>query len=86
MLFQTLANSYFTNVDVRVGTFNIPSGTDWVVLNNRCSYLPHGANDYSEVIFECGSQGLLGNTISLQNWIANISLLEVEVLGKASFR
>ena len=79
--FQTLANSYFDAVDVRIGTSQIPNGTDPIGLNNRCQYLPIGAKDYSEVIFDCGSQGILGNIITLQNRHTNLSFLEVQFLG-----
>ncbi len=81
LFFQTLAYSYFSSIDVRVGTSNIPNTTDQIYLNNRCSYLPIGAKDNSEIVFECGSQGILGNTISLQNRNFNLSVLEVEFLG-----
>ena len=80
-LFQTLAYTYFSNIDVRVGTTKIPNTTNQIGLNKRCSYLPLGANNSFEVLFECGSQGILGNTISLQNRNFNLSLLEVEFLG-----
>jgi len=80
-LFQTLAITHFASIDVRIGTFQIPNGTNPVTLNNRCQYLPVGSKDYSEVIFDCGGQGILGNIISLQNKYTNISFLEVEFLG-----
>ncbi len=81
-LFQTLAITYFASIDVRIGTFKIPNGTDPLTLNNRCQYLSVGSKDYSEVIFDCGGQGILGNIISIQNRNTNISFLEVEFLGK----
>jgi hypothetical protein len=81
VLFQTLAYNYFSSIEVRVGTSYIPNATEQIDLNNICTYLLTGAKDYSKVVFDCGAQGILGNTISLQNINFNLSLLEVEFLG-----
>ncbi len=80
--FQTLANTYFSIIDARVGISSIPNTTNQIYQNNRCSYLPIGAKDNAEVMFDCGTQGIWGSTISLQNRYFNLSLLEVEFLGK----
>ena len=80
--FQTLASQYFEAVVVQVGTSNIPNGTiQEMTLVTRCSYMAYGAKDNSEVVFDCGNQGIQGNTISIQNLHYNLSLLEVEILG-----
>ena len=52
---------------------------------NRCRYQEQGAQANSIVNFECPDPGLVGNTVTLQNLVSNLEVLEVEVLGKIQF-
>ncbi len=48
----------------------------------RCRYQEQGAQPNSIVNFECPEPGLVGNTVTVQNLVSNLEVLEVEVLGK----
>ena len=69
-------------MDVRVGNSPIPAGTGSITLNTRCAYQQQAALPNSVVSFECPAPGIVGNTVSLQNGVYNLELLEIEPLGK----
>ena len=48
----------------------------------RCRFQEQGARDYSQVVFECPSPGISGNTITVQSIYDRIYIMEIEVLGE----
>ena len=48
----------------------------------RCRYQQKGAQDYSEVVFECPPPGLAGNIVTVQSLADRIYVLEIQILGK----
>ena len=80
--FQTSANTTFLNTLVRVGTHDIPP-TSWIInANSICSSKQSGAQDYSGIVFECPAPGITGNTVSIQSFQSNVTIYEIEILGK----
>ena len=80
--FQTSANTTFLNTLVRVGTHAIPP-TSWIInANSICSSKQSGAQDYSGIVFECPAPGIMGNTVSIQSFQSNVTIYEIEILGK----